>query len=179
MIQMVTGMLDVSKLESAAMTLDLTSCDLNEIARAAEADTRTLAAGKTVVVRVPAAATLVTVDRTLIGRVMQNLLSNALRFTPSGGTVFIDVTSDDTGARVSVTDSGPGVPEEFRTRIFEKFGAVQHEGASGFSTGLGLPFCRMAVEAHGGAIGVEPGPGGDGSSFRFTLPHRGTGVPGE
>jgi signal transduction histidine kinase len=74
------------------------------------------------------------------------------------------------GVRVEVTDTGPGIPLEYQKRIFEKFGQVESrkEGQK-HSSGLGLTFCKLAVEAHGGTIGVES-EGGRGSTFWFTLP---------
>jgi signal transduction histidine kinase len=71
---------------------------------------------------------------------------------------------------VSVSDQGPGIPRELHARIFEKFGQVEGDVRNkGYSTGLGLTFCKLAVEQHGGQIGVESQPG-CGSTFWFTLP---------
>jgi signal transduction histidine kinase len=69
-----------------------------------------------------------------------------------------------------VTDAGPGIPSDQRRRIFERFAQVSGEQPRRRGFGLGLAFCRLAVEAHGGQIWVEPGPGGVGSAFKFTLP---------
>ncbi len=167
MTSMVTTMLDVSKFEASAMKLDRVPCDLLQITREVVSDMRGLAADRRVVVESVTSAEPLVADRTLLSRVVQNLLGNALRFTPPGGLVSIVLQADRDGIRFSMTDEGPGISGEFRQQIFEKFAAVT---SSGYSTGLGLAFCRMAIDAHGGTIGVDDGPGGTGSTFWFTLP---------
>ncbi|MEI9893794.1 MAG: ATP-binding protein [Chthoniobacter sp.] len=108
------------------------------------------------------------VDRDLISRVLQNLLGNAFKFSPSG-TVKVHLKGEREGIHVEVIDQGPGIPVEHHERIFQKFGQV--EGLQQrVGTGLGLTFCRLAVEAHGGTIGVRSEVG-KGSSFWFDLPH--------
>jgi signal transduction histidine kinase len=72
--------------------------------------------------------------------------------------------------QVAVVDTGPGIPPEERERIFEKFTQMPGQAGSVRGSGLGLAFCRMAVEAHGGRIWIEDGPEGKGSRFAFTLP---------
>ena len=132
---------------------------------------RGLATERRVVVGPAPSAEPVLADRTLLARVVQNLLSNALRFTPRGGLVRIGIETDRDVVRFTMTDEGPGVAAEHRQRIFEKFAAVTpHAQSAGYSTGLGLAFCRMAIDAHGGGIGVDDGPDGTGSTFWFTLP---------
>ena len=95
---------------------------------------------------------------------------NALKFTPAGGSITIAVRAEDGELEVAVKDTGPGIPPEFHDRIFEKFG----QGQSGnqlvrYSTGLGLTFCKLAVEAMGGSIGLIS-ERGRGSTFWFRLP---------
>jgi two-component system sensor histidine kinase/response regulator len=171
MTAMITAMLDVSKFEAAAMKLDLVPCDLLQIAREVVSDMRGLAIDRHVSIEQTSPAEPVIGDATLLARVVQNLLSNALRFTPRNGHVRIAAGSAGDGIRFSVTDDGPGVPEELRDRIFDKFVAVTPEAQKqGYSTGLGLAFCRMTIDAHGGTIGVDSAPGGTGSTFWFTLP---------
>jgi signal transduction histidine kinase len=115
-----------------------------------------------------------TIDDDLIRRVLINLVGNAIKFTPEPGTITVGVTREQPGLgsqlRFFVRDTGPGIPEADRTRIFEKFGQVEirKEGRK-ISTGLGLTFCKMAVEAHGGRIWVESEMG-EGSTFIFTVP---------
>lgn len=109
-------------------------------------------------------------DEQLLTRVFQNLLDNAIKFTPSGGRIWIQAVRMQEGkgtwVKVTVADSGPGVPQEMREAIFKPFvtGKIRGRGV-----GLGLAFCKLAVEAHGGRIWVEDAPEG-GAAFVFTLP---------
>jgi signal transduction histidine kinase len=101
---------------------------------------------------------------------MLNLLSNAVKFTTSGDNIRIAIVAEPAGIRVKVSDTGPGVPEQYHKKIFEKFGQVaMSKERMMYSTGLGLAFCKMAVEAHGGDIGIESEEG-KGSTFWFFLP---------
>ena len=109
-------------------------------------------------------------DRGLTVRVLVNLLGNAFRFTREGTTVTLTVAADADWVKVSVMDEGVGIAPEDRARLFQKFGQLEaKEKGVRYSTGLGLAFCRMVVEAQGGSIGVESAPG-QGSLFWFTLP---------
>jgi NtrC-family two-component system sensor histidine kinase KinB len=98
--------------------------------------------------------------------VLENLLSNALRHTPRGGSVSVSAALAEDALRVAVRDDGPGIPEADSERVFEKFVT---RGAGSRRSGLGLAFCRLAVEAHGGRIHVEH-PEGGGAAFVFTIP---------
>jgi len=111
----------------------------------------------------------VSLDSKLFGRVLDNLLTNAVRYASShGDRVVVRPSVDDDMIRISVVDNGSGVPEELRERIFEPFAqGSSTRGAAGY--GLGLPFCRSAVEAHGGRIWVEEAPEG-GAAFRIEIP---------
>ena len=109
-------------------------------------------------------------DPRLIRRVLENILVNGIKHTPAGTSLRLALTRDDARVRVAVADEGPGVPPEHRTRIFEKFGALSSRHEAGYhSAGLGLAFCKLVVEAHGGAIGVSSGEP-RGSVFWFELP---------
>jgi signal transduction histidine kinase len=115
-------------------------------------------------------------DEDLVRRVLVNLVANAMKFTRSDGTVTLCATradasdSDGDSIRISVSDEGEGIPHEDHERIFEKFGQVESRRAGRkMSTGLGLTFCKLAVEAHGGRIWVDSEIG-TGSTFHFTIP---------
>jgi signal transduction histidine kinase len=109
-------------------------------------------------------------DAEKVERVVLNLLDNALSYTPSGGEVVVAAEARDALIEVSVNDTGPGVPAEYRESIFERFVRVPDTKGRRKGFGLGLYFCRQVVEAHGGDIWVEPGSGDVGSRFVFTLP---------
>lgn len=165
---MISSILDVSKMEAGEMKLQREPCDLGAIISAALAAMQPLPGSRTITLDAPESAPAVAADVGLIRRVLQNLLSNALKYTPDGGNVRIVVTPSPSEVRVAVIDTGPGIDPGHHQRIFEKFGQVEdHNNRVG--TGLGLTFCKLAVEAHGGRIGVESEVG-KGSTFWFTLP---------
>jgi signal transduction histidine kinase len=119
-----------------------------------------------------AGAVEITSDGALVRRIIQNLVTNGIRHTPAGSRLRITIASADGRARVAVHDQGRGVPPEAREKIFEKFGTVENRREQTYhSAGLGLTFCKLAVEAHDGTIGVDsrlP----TGSMFWFELPAR-------
>jgi PAS domain S-box-containing protein len=110
------------------------------------------------------------VDADMIGRVFMNLLDNASKYTPEAReiTVRAEPIADGEQVLVVLSDRGPGIPVRYRDAIFEKFRRLQGDGAPQ-GLGLGLAFCRLAVEAHGGRIWVDDAPGG-GAQFNFLLP---------
>jgi PAS domain S-box-containing protein len=108
------------------------------------------------------------VDADMIKRVLINLLENASKFTPKGGIIRVDAKQADGNVLFSVKDTGPGIPTDAMQKIFEKFVTFSPETHSR-SLGIGLAFCRLAVEAHGGKIWAESDPG-KGSAFQFILP---------
>lgn len=170
LIEMMTSMLDVSRLEEGAMPLNRTSCDLRDIVRKAAESVTGLIQGKALNVRISGDSINGNVDRDIMHRVVVNLLGNAIKFSPVGGTIDLQLSSTEKAMRVTVGDQGRGIPPEYRGKIFEKFGQVDRRTAGQkYSTGLGLTFCKLAVEAHGGRIGVESDVG-QGSTFWFTLP---------
>src|SRR5438067_2249142 len=114
---------------------------------------------------------VVSCDADVIRRVLENLISNALKFTKSDGTIRINLERMGGDVTISVSDNGEGIPRDQHEHIFEKFGQTNSGRQHRHSTGLGLAFCRLAVEAHQGKIGVQSEPG-KGSTFWFTLPTR-------
>jgi signal transduction histidine kinase len=170
LIEMVTSLLDVSRMEAGKMPLNLVLCDIREIARAAVDSVAVLAREDALTLRVTGNSAGGVVDRDITHRIFVNLLGNAIKFSPKGGTIGIEISSAGETVRVAVTDQGPGIPPEYHRRIFEKFGQVEsREENKKYSTGLGLAFCKLAVEAHGGEIGVAS-QAGRGSTFTFSIP---------
>ena len=197
LLSLVNDLLDVSKMENGQMTLQCQSASVAALLEEACDQVAPLQGGKRVAtfghdvsVAIHPDATLpsVEVDQDLISRVLINLISNASRFEPSHGTVEVgarilaaDDESSETQGQLrhgglngsmlfSVRDNGPGIAPEDQDLIFEKFGQVHTQQAGrNLSTGLGLTFCRLAIEAHGGQIWVESTPGA-GSTFFFTIP---------
>ncbi len=169
---MVDSLLDVTQLEADDAQLKLGPTDLPYLIKDAIGRASIITDMENITVKFAPADALpsITADQEKISRVVGNLLNNAIKYTPSGGQVTITTESQDDYVVVSVIDTGPGIPPEDRERIFDRF--IQLSGnlsrVSGF--GLGLAFCRLAVETHGGRIWVEPGDNEIGSRFIFTLP---------
>ena len=172
-IRLVNSVLDVSKMEGAEMRLQLVPADIAAVARESVDELESLVGTRQLVREWPEDPVMAIVDRDVVSRVLQNLLGNALKFTPATGAITVEVEANDDMVRVAVSDTGPGIPREYRERVFEKFGQVDAVSrGQRFSTGLGLTFCRLAVEAHGGHIGVDSEVG-RGSTFWFVLPRNG------
>ena len=173
LLGMINDLLDISKMESGTLQLECGLVDPRHVVEQAARQVWNLAREKGVEIRteVPDSQPEIRADGEKLRRVLVNLLGNAIKFTPSGGTVTICTRADGpVEICFRVADTGEGIPKEAFGRIFEKFGQVEDrkEGRKN-STGLGLTFCKMAVEAHGGRIWVESEMG-HGSVFSFTLP---------
>lgn len=170
LIEMTTSLLDVSKMEAGEMKLELGECQLIEIIRGVMEKLDSLRKDRQIILEATEDPKTVLGDAKMLDRVIQNLLGNALKFTPDRGCISIGLEAKEHGVRLYVRDNGPGIPNESLDRIFEKFGqAVSDQKPLHYSTGLGLTFCKLAVEAHGGAIGVDSELG-KGSTFWFTIP---------
>ena len=109
-------------------------------------------------------------DGDRLAQVLMNLISNALKYTPAGGSVRVRVSGEGAGVAVSILDSGIGIPRDELPRVFERFYQVDRARGPQRGTGLGLAIAREIVEAHGGTIGVESGGRGEGAEFRVWLP---------
>jgi len=171
MARIINNVLDTSRLEEGKLKLKLTECDLSGMLKEAVSGLKPLLAGREIRFTPPKNTPKILADLELISRVIQNLLANAIKFTPkAGGLIRLDIKSSGGLVRVGVQDNGPGIAAEHRSRIFEKFAQVElPAGRQKNSTGLGLTFCKLSVEAHGGRIGVD-GEEGQGSTFWFELP---------
>lgn len=172
--EMCSSMLDVSKMESGQMELNLTTCDLGAIAGEVISRLAGLKGERQIALALPEQPVLLTGDAQLLSRLVQNLVGNALKFVPvSTGRIDIGLAPDGDRVRCTVRDNGPGIPPEHQEKVFDKFwqGAAREQGVK-YSSGLGLTFCKMVVEAHGGRIGIESEVGA-GSTFWFELPQGG------
>jgi two-component system OmpR family sensor kinase/two-component system sensor histidine kinase BaeS len=160
--------------EARQLTLDRRPMDVAGLLRDAQVNFTPLAQdrGITLVLDLPEALPRVVADRRRIAQVLGNLIVNALRYTPSGGTVTLSARADDGAVTVAVRDTGIGMPPEELPYVFERFwrGEKSRSRDSGGS-GLGLAIARELVVLHDGEISVESAPG-RGTTFRFTLPTR-------
>ena len=168
LVRLTHEMLAVSKLEAGKLPLNRTAIDLVRLAGEIQAEHEIIREDKTIALESSGAPVVVWADRDLIARVLQNLVGNALAFSPERGRITLAVTGTAAAARVAVTDEGPGIPADQQAVIFNKFGTLG-ENRHRPGIGLGLTFCKLAIEAHGGSISVRSEPG-RGSVFWFELP---------
>jgi len=170
---LINDLLDLSKIESGKLEFTPTRVSLGGLVHEVVETLRPVAAEKIVAldVMIPEPSILVWADRDKITQVLTNLIGNAIKFTPPHGRVMVSSACNDKDwVRVSVSDTGPGIPANERERIFDKFYQVaQNGGPKPKGTGLGLAISKTLVELHGGKIWVESEPG-RGSTFYFTLP---------
>jgi NtrC-family two-component system sensor histidine kinase KinB len=185
MLEMVNSLLDISQLEAGKMRLEIKARSLPDLVDRARERVAPLALEDDIALQVDLPPNLpqVAVDEDLMTRVLVNLLDNAIKFSPQGSVVSVRANGASAPptfkeseitlqpyVSVSVTDTGPGIPEEYWEKIFEKFSQVEgRESRRGRGSGLGLTFCKLVVEAHGGHIWVKSQKG-QGSTFTFTLP---------
>jgi signal transduction histidine kinase len=165
---MINSLLDISKIEAGELQPRCAQCDLSAAVQEALHLLGGLEGKRAISIESPEEQVLLSFDRELIIRLVQNLVGNAVKFTDTNGTIRITIASAAGAVRVSVSDDGPGIAPEHHRRIFEKFGQV-NTGESRVGTGLGLTFCKLVAEVHGGRIGVESEVG-KGSTFWFELP---------
>jgi signal transduction histidine kinase len=126
-------------------------------------------------IEIPPGLPVLFADAEKVERILLNLVDNAIKFTPSGGQVVVSAYppgkrgAEDRFVRIEVRDTGPGIPDQHKERLFDRFAQLDGQRGHRRGTGLGLAFCRLAVEAHGGQIWIEDQPQG-GAIFAFTLP---------
>lgn len=177
LLGMINDLLDISKMESGNVQLDCSEWSAADIVRRALKQVTSLAAMKDLklICENCAARPLIFADEDKISRTLVNLIGNAIKFTPHGGSVTVETEYITRPGRTDsfvfrVIDTGEGIPPDSFDRIFAKFGQVESRKAGRrMSTGLGLTFCKMVVEAHNGRIWLESELG-KGSNFAFALP---------
>jgi two-component system sensor histidine kinase BaeS len=160
----------LSKVEAGRLELSPEPIDLIEVADGAVEAATAFASRRGVSIQTSAErSTEVNADGMAISRVVRNLIDNAVRYSPAGGVVTVDVASDDDGAVLRVIDEGPGFDPSVRESAFDRFVTDDPSRAGG--AGLGLAIARGIVTAHGGVIAIEDGPGG---RVAVTLPRAAT-----
>jgi signal transduction histidine kinase len=179
LLRTLNDLLDLARLEEGGAQLYKEALSPEELLHSVADELRDSVAAKglTLTTSVASGLSPVNVDRQRIGHVFTNLISNAMKYSPPGGEIVLRATStDEDEVQFSVIDHGPGVPEEFKSRIFERFFRVPGQNKTG--AGLGLSIAREIVLAHGGRIGVRKAPDG-GSEFYLVLESAQDAVPVE
>lgn len=180
-LNMVLNILDVHKYEETKMVVEKNNYSLLEISQDAIDEVTFLAEQKHISILNEITQDVgIKSDKDLVDRIFVNILTNAIKYTPNNGNISLSAAKnpdDDSQVYIEITDSGQGIPQDQLFNVFDKFGQVSAKKSGKVrSTGLGLTFCKMAVEAHGGEIGVKSevenlsaGIGGR-TTFWFTLP---------
>ncbi|MFH1507593.1 MAG: ATP-binding protein [Candidatus Omnitrophota bacterium] len=170
--RMISNLLDINKMEENKLKLNYEKFKLEDLAQEVANQMSVIAQIENKTVSLEAARNMLemSADKELIRRTIANLVNNAVKYSPSGGNVLIKTffKEEDNNFQIKVKNSGEGIPEEYLNKIFDKFIQVENEKAK-IGHGLGLTFCKMAVEAHGGKIWAESELD-KGSTFYFTVP---------
>ncbi len=178
MLDMVDSLMDINRMEAGQFVMEVEAMNISSLIERVIKRLEVLAVQRQIQLtqKFDSDLPLAWADEDIIRRVLVNLIDNALKYTPSGGKVHCYVVEEppntadrERGVRCIVSDTGPGIPEEHRDQIFNRFARTNPGGARIRGTGLGLTFCKLAVEAHDGRIWVDQHAGG-GSEFIFTLP---------
>jgi len=173
LIKTVSRTLDLSRMEAGMAQFQFESADLNPIIERIGAKLSPIAQRKMIDLKlnIPEGIPILKIDEEKIGQVIENLLGNALNYTPEGGEIFISLCRnwEKNTVEVSVSDTGCGIPREHLNEIFEKFKRVDDRKGSVRGTGLGLAIAKHIINAHGGSIWAES-EAGKGSTFIFSLP---------
>ena len=168
--QLVNSLLDINRLESGQTITTQTAVNPQDLIATAVKDVTPSAAGhhQTVETQIAEPLPNIWVDTDMLRRVLINLLENAIKFSKAETKIIIGAQKDKESVRFWVQDNGPGIPPSEHRRIFDKFACLKGRDKPG-GLGIGLAFCRIAVQAHGGTIWVESKEG-QGAKFVFTLP---------
>jgi signal transduction histidine kinase len=170
--ELIENLLDLSRLEAGVLRIDMEPVHLASVAQEVTRKVQLATPNHELALDWPATSDpWVNADRRRIYQVIQNLLTNAVKYAPDGGCITLSACCDRRDLVVSVADQGLGMPTQELDRIFDRFHRVHGEDSRRIGgTGLGLAICKGLVEAHGGRIWAESEGAGKGSTFKFALP---------
>ena len=171
--QLIDDLLDVSRIVSGKLNLDVRPLDISSVTRAAINVVRPAADAKGITLEYQAQPGLgaISADSARLQQIMWNLLSNAVKFTPHGGRISVRLEQDGSDARVTITDTGQGIDPEFLPRVFDRFRQADSSTTRSFGgLGLGLAIVRHLVELHGGTVSAHSDGVNKGATFSATFP---------
>ena len=170
LLRLINDILDLSRIEAGRLQLTIETVRVDTSLSEACDTLQPLASKKNhQLIKHPAPGLSVRADGTRLKQILMNLIGNAVKFTPEGGTIELAAKKIDDHVRLEVRDSGPGIPPDEQKRIFEAFYRLTQNARAAEGSGLGLAITQRLVELHGGNLGLESEPG-KGSCFFFTLP---------
>jgi CheY-like chemotaxis protein/two-component sensor histidine kinase len=171
--QLIDDLLDVSRIVSGKLNLDVRPLDTSSVIRAAINVVRPAADAKSITLEYWAQPGLgaISADSARLQQIIWNLLSNAVKFTPQGGKIEVRLRQESSNAKITVTDSGQGIEREFLPRVFDRFRQADSSTTRNFGgLGLGLAIVRHLVELHGGTVSADSEGLGKGATFSATFP---------
>ncbi len=171
LLRLVVEYLDYAKIDAGYLDLERAPANLSALVAKAVERARVLAdrRGQTIHLQVPDALPI-NLDAPRLTQVLDNLISNAVKYTPEGGLLEVKLKASEAFARLSVCDTGNGIPEDQIGRLFKRYQRLPGESRRSSGTGLGLVIVKAIVEAHGGRVWAESAGVGEGSTFSFELP---------
>ena len=170
LLDSIANLLDVRKLQTNQMPLARTAVDLANLTTQVLTELKAVSISHTIDFQPPGTPVITSADAAILRRVVANLIENALKYSPAGTTIRISLAGSNPTAVWSVSDNGPGIPAEYQSRVFDLFNHIPAmKNQKAVSSGVGLAFCKLAVEAHAGTITLESEPG-KGSTFCIRLP---------
>ena len=168
MLTLANSLLEMEKLDSGTISLDMTKTDLAEVLRTSMAQVEALTIPKQIELQADLAEIVADIDKSRIMQVTTNLLTNAVKFSPAKSTITVALKGQGDTCKVTIKDQGVGINEDELHLVFDRFRQVGATDGKKQGFGLGLSICKSIVEAHGGQIGAESEEG-KGSTFWFTL----------
>ena len=173
LLSLIQNLLQVLRYEASADEMQIASCELSSVFHSCLSDLQSIAKDKEIEIQAEISEEITAMaDHLAMKRLLMNLVSNAIKFTPKGGQIVVVIKKEESHITISVSDTGAGINKEDQKRLFQRFwkgGGVKKYAAE---TGLGLYLCRQIAEGHGGTITVESVEG-EGATFLVTFPRKG------